>query len=184
MKKVLFIGLGLLFFCQQILTAQETALTNIVITNNRDDLLLYLNATGAFNEKTKKVIMSGVPTTFLFYIKLNETRNYWLNKTLVDLKVTHVITYDNLKKEFQIDRSWDSSGTAVTSSFEEAQQLMIKIDSLKITSLQNLEKGRHYQIRAKAELSKITLPLHLHRVLFFLSHWDVETDWYAYDFTY
>jgi len=184
MRKTLFVFFGLLFLWQQILSAEDTALTNIVVTNNRDDLLLYLNATGAFSEKIKGAVLSGVPTTFLFYITLNKNRNYWMNKTIVDLKVTHTVKYDNLKKEFHIDRSWDPGGPLVTSSFEEAQQLMIKIDSLKIISLQELEKGRHYQIRAKAELSKLTLPLHLHRVLFFLSFWDVETDWYAIDFTY
>lgn len=176
--------LGLLLFVQPPILAEDAALTNIVVTNNRDDLLLYLNATGAFSEKTKKAVLSGVPTTFVFYISLNKNRNYWINKTIVDLKVTHILKYDNLKKVFHIDRSWDPGGPLVTGSFEEAQQLMIKIDSLKIASLQALEKGRHYQIRAKAELSKFILPLHLHRVLFFLSFWDVETDWYAIDFTF
>ena len=184
MRKWLFIFLGLLLLSQQILSADDTALTNIVVTNNRDDLLLYLNATGAFSDKTRKAIMSGVPITFTFYISLNRERNYWFNKNIVDLKETHVITYNNLKKEFHVDRSWDSGGPVVTSSFEEAQQLMIKINSLKIVSLDKLEKGRHYQIRAKAELSKVTLPLHLHRILFFLAYWDVETDWYAIDFTF
>ena len=184
MRKTFFIFFALLLLWQQTVCAENTALTNIVVTNNRDDLLLYLNATGAFSEKIKKAVLSGVPTTFIFYITLNKTRNYWLNKTIVNLKVTHTLKYDNLKKEFYIDRSWDPGGPLVTSSFEEAQQLMIKIDSLKIVSLKELEKGQHYQIRAKAELSKLTLPLHLHRVLFFLSFWDVETDWYAIDFTF
>ena len=184
MRKAFLIFIGLLLLSQQIISAQDAALTNIVVTNNRDDLLLYLNATGAFSEKTKKTILSGVPTTFTFFISLNRIRNYWLNKTIVDMKVTHVIKYDNLKKEFYVDRSWDPGGPVVTNSFEEAQQLMIKIDSLKIASLKDLEKGQHYQIRAKAQLSKPTLPLHLHRILFFLSFWDVETDWYAIDFTF
>jgi hypothetical protein len=184
MRKAIYIFFGLLLLWHRVISAEDTALSNIVVTNNRDDLLLYLNATGAFSEKTKRAVLSGVPTTFAFYITLNKNRNYWMNKTIVDLKVTHILKYDNLKKEFYIDRSWDPGGPSVTGSFEEAQQLMIKIDSLKIASLRELEKGRHYQIRAKAELSKLTLPLHLHRVLFFLSFWDVETDWYAIDFTY
>ncbi len=174
----------LLFPAVPTVFAQEAALSNIVVTNNRDDLLLYLNATGAFSEKTKKAVLSGVSTEFSFYITLNQSRSYWLSKTLVDLKVRHVIRYDNLKKEFHVMRSWDPASPVITSSFEEAQQLMIRIDSLKIASLSTLEKGQHYQIRAKAELSKLTLPLHLHRVLFFLSFWDVETDWYAIDFTF
>jgi hypothetical protein len=184
MRKRVYIFLGFLILSQQILLAGDAALINIDVTNNRDDLLLYLNATGAFSEKIRKTVLSGVPTTFTYYITLNGDRNYWFNKKIVELKVSHVITYDNLKKEYHVARSWDSGGPVITSSFEEAQQLMIKVDSLKIISLEKLEKGRHYQIRAKAELSKLTLPLHLHKVLFFLAYWDVETDWYAIDFTF
>ncbi len=71
---------------------------------------------------------------------------------------------------------------SVTQSFEEAQKLMTEIDSLKIISLSNLQKGSQYQIRAKAELGKLTLPFYLHYILFSL--WDVETDWYTIDFIY
>ena len=182
-RKSFIILIGILLLSQQILVAEDAALS-ITPRNNRDDLLLYINATSAFDEKTKTAILSGVPTTFIFYIKMDRARNYWFNKNIVKLKITHVIKYDNLKKEFHIDRSWDSSSPIVTSSFEEAQQLMINIDSLKIIALREMEKGKHYQIRTKAELSKFTLPLHLHRVLFFLEFLDVETDWYAIDFTF
>lgn len=168
MRKGIIILIGLLLFSQQIILAEDAAL-DIKFSNNRDDLSLYINATGAFNEKTRKAILSGVPTTFIFYIKLSRDRNYWFNKNIVKLKVTYVIEYDNLKQEYHIDRSWDSGGPIITSSLEEAQLLMIKIDSLKIVSLGEMEKRQRYQIRAKAELNKFTLPLHLHRVLSFTS---------------
>jgi hypothetical protein len=61
---------------------------------------------------------------------------------------------------------------------------MTEIHSLKIIPLSELEKGRQYQLRVKAEFSKKTLPFYLHYVLFFVSLWDFETDWYALDFIY
>lgn len=176
--------IGMLLFFQPIVFAEEAKLMDIVVTNNRDDLLLYLNATGAFRKKTKKAILSGVPITFTYLISLKQARTYWFDKSLVDLKVSHTIRYDGLKKVFEVERSWDTANPIATDSFKEAQKRMVEIDSLKITALKTLEKGRHYQIRAKAELSKRTLPLHLHRVLFFLSFWDYETDWYTIDFTF
>jgi len=39
-------------------------------------------------------------------------------------------------------------------------------------------------LRVKAELEKVRLPLYLHYVLFFVSLWDFETDWYTVDFIY
>ena len=61
---------------------------------------------------------------------------------------------------------------------------MSKVDGHKMIPIGELEKGRQYRLRTKAEVSKITLPFYLHYVLVFVSLWDVETDWYTIDFTY
>jgi len=164
--------------------AQEATLSNVIVTNTRDDLLVYLNVDGAFREKMKKAILSGVPTTFSFFILLNRVRNFWIDKEIVELDITHTIKYNNLKKEFIITRSWENNQPIVTKSFAEAQKLMSEIDSLKVVPLSQLEKGCQYQISAKAELSKLTLPFYLHYVFFFISLWDFETDWYTIDFIY
>ncbi|MGB5985222.1 MAG: DUF4390 domain-containing protein, partial [Desulfobacterales bacterium] len=146
---------------------QEARLTNIVITNTRDDLLVYLNVDGAFREKMKSAILSGVPTTFSFLLSLHRVRAFWLDKKITALKVVHEIKYDNLKKEFVVARSWEGGKQHAVKTFAEARKLMTDIDNLKITALGQLEKGRQYQVRTKAQLSKLTLPLHLHYVLFF-----------------
>ncbi|MDD4463706.1 MAG: DUF4390 domain-containing protein, partial [Desulfobacterales bacterium] len=121
---------------------------------------------------------------FSFAANLNKIRSLWLDKNLTDIEVTHTIKYNNLKKEFVVKRSWEQNQPRTTQSFEEAQRWMSEIDSLRIISLKQLEKGRQYQLRAKAELKRVTLPFYLHYVLFFVSLWDFETDWYAIDFTY
>jgi len=164
--------------------AQEASLTNITVSNTRDDLLLYLTLEDAFSEKLKKAILSGVPATFSFLAKLNSVRDIWFDKDIADITVTHTIKYDNLKKEFIVRRSWRNNEPEVTKSFAEAQKWMSEVNSLKIIPLGQLEKGQQYQLRTKAEVSKQTLPYYLHYVLFFVSFWDIETDWYTIDFNY
>jgi hypothetical protein len=164
--------------------AQEAHLTDIIVTNTRDDLLLYLTVEGAFRDKMKKAILSGVPATFSFFITLHRVRNWWTDKEFADLKISHTIKYDNLKKEFIVKRSWENDKPYVTRSFGEAQKYLAEIDGLKVVSLSKLQKGSRYQLMAKAELEKVTLPLYLHYVLFFMSLWDFETDWYTIDFIY
>jgi hypothetical protein len=61
---------------------------------------------------------------------------------------------------------------------------MSEIDSLKIVPLQKLAKGAQYQIKTKAELSKLKLPFYLHYALFFIPFWDFRTDWYTIDFVF
>ncbi len=163
---------------------QDATLTNITVSNTRDDLLLYLNLEGAFREEMKQAILSGVPATFSFFAKLNRVRSLWFDKDIADIEVTHIISYDNLKKEFTVTRSWKENNSEVTKSFSEAKRWMTEIDSLIIIPLNRLEKGEQYQLRVKAEVSKKTLPFYLHYILFFVSLWDFETDWYAIDFIY
>ena len=183
-KSVFLLILGLLLIASQAGYAQDATLTNITVSNTQDDLLLFLNLEGAFRDEMKQAILSGAPSTFSFFAKLNRVRSLWFDKDIADLEVTHTIVYDNLKKEFTITRSWKDNNPEVTKSFDEAKKWMTEVDSLKIIPLNRLEKGEQYQLRVKAEVSKKTLPLYLHYILFFVSLWDFETDWYTIDFTF
>jgi hypothetical protein len=183
-RKSLALTVGIIFCVCNLAFAQNARLSNIIVTNTRDDLLVYLNVEGAFTDKMNTAILTGVPTTFSFYISFYQARNFWFDNKVKDIKVTHTIKYNNLKEEFIVTRSWEKSGPQATQSFDAAQKLMREIDSLKIVPLKQLEKGRHYQLRAKAELNKVTLPFYLHYVLFFVSLWDFETDLYTIDFIY
>ncbi|MDM8541716.1 DUF4390 domain-containing protein [Desulfococcaceae bacterium HSG9] len=159
-------------------------MSNINVTNTRDHLLIYLTVKGAFTEKIEKAILSGVPTTFSYVITLDKVRDLWFDQQIVDLKITHTIRYNIIKKEFIITRSSKKGDPIVTQSLNDARKRLCEIDNLKIVELSKLEKGSRYQIRAKAELSKLTLPFYLHYILFFLSLWDFETDWHTVDFIY
>ena len=111
-------------------------------------------------------------------------RDLWFDRQIADLTAVHTIKYDSLKREFVVRRSWKNNEAEVTPSFEEAQQWMNQIDDFKLIPLSRMDKGAQYQILTKAEVSKKTLPLNLHNVLFFMSFWDESTDWYIIDFTF
>lgn len=183
-RKVFFLLMAMMLISCPVAAGQGASLKNIIITNTRDDLIVYLKVQGAFTEKIKKVILSGVPTTFSFFITLYRVRDLWFDKKIADLKLNHTIKYDSLKKEFTVIRPWMHDKPVVVKSFRKAQKLMADIDSLKVVSLNMLQKGTHYQLRAKAELSRRRLPFYLHYVLFFVSLWNFETDWYTIDFIY
>ena len=177
------IGLSL-FVRSSLAFAEEPKLTNIIVTNTKENLLLYLTVEGAFTEPMKELVMKGVPTEFSYYIKLFKSRSYWMNKSLADLTLTHSVQYDTKKKEFHVKRSWEPEKKHVVASIEDAKSLLCEIDSLKVAPIWILEKGIQYQIQAKAEFKKKTLPYYLHYVVFFISLWDFATDWYTIDFIY
>ena len=71
--------------------AQDAKLKNIIVTNTRDDLLIYLTVEGAFRENMETAISSGVPTTFSFFVNLYRTRSFWFNKNISELEILHTI---------------------------------------------------------------------------------------------
>ncbi len=164
---------------------KDARITDVIVTNTRDDLILYFAVGECFTPELEQAIMNGIPTTFTFFVSLNRVRNFWKDKNLAGFEVRHTVKYNNLKKEFVITRSTDSEKHMVVTSLPEAKKAMAEVENLKIAKLQALEKNHRYQVRIKAQLSRITLPFYLHYVFrFFLFLWDFETDWYATDFMY
>lgn len=165
--------------------AEQTAvIENIKLANTRDDLLTYFDVKQAFTQKINQAVINGLPTTFSFYITLYKTDGSWFDKKIADIQVKSTLKYNSLKKEFSVLRPWKNEKAIVTPSIKEAKALMTEIDNLKIIPLDQLVKGDKYQLRIKAKLDRVTLPLSLHTILFFVSYWDFETNWYLINFTY
>ncbi len=181
---IFFIGACLLISTQTAWAEDKIVLENIRLANTRDDLLTYFTVKGAFTPPITQAIQEGVPTTFSFYVSIYKIKDFWKDKKIEALELTSTIVYNSLKKEYTVTRPWKDPKPSSTKSFEEAKSWMTDIDNLQLVSLQKLTKGKKYQIRLQAEMDRTTLPFYLHNVFFFLSFWDVKTDWYLINFTY
>ena len=159
-------------------------LTDIKLANTRDDLLIYFELENAFPPKIIQNIESGIVTPFSFHVSLYRTGGSWLDKKMADIDIQSTIKYNSLKQEYTVSRPWKEERPMVTKSFDEAKDWMARIDNLGVVPLADLVKGEKYQIRIKARLTHFTLPFALHYVLFFMSFWDIKTDWYIINFTY
>ena len=89
----------------------------------------------------------------------------------------HAIQYDPIRAEYRVTLE-ENNSTVVTSHFEEAKGLMAKVEDVEVVSTSPLEADVTTQLRIKAELDPVRLPLHLEYLLFFVSLWDFETDWH------
>ncbi len=61
---------------------------------------------------------------------------------------------------------------------------MTQIDRFDILPLDQMQRGEGYELRAKVELSRVTLPFYLRYVFYFVSFWDFETEWHSVFFVY
>ncbi|MFO7748490.1 MAG: DUF4390 domain-containing protein [Desulfobacteraceae bacterium] len=168
----------------KIMAKKTASIENIIITNTRDDLISYFDVNQAFTKKMKQAVLNGIPATFSFFISIYRPRDAWFDKKIAEKEIRSTLKYNSLKENFTISRPWSSSPTSVTDSFDEAKRQMTKIDSLRVVPLDELTRNEQYQLRIKARLDRVTLPLYLHHVFFFLSWWDFETNWHTVDFVY
>lgn len=164
--------------------AEKARLSDIVVTSTVDHLLLYVSVTDCFNPDMEKAIENGIPTTFTFFVKLYEKREFWWDRQIADLRISHEVRYDNLKRVYVVKVPERNAEPFVAKDLQEAKALLSEIVGLEVSPLNSLQKGGKYEIRMMAELDKIRLPLYLHYVFFFLSLWDFETDWYTVEFRY
>ena len=63
------ISLVLVFSLTSTLWGKQAQITDIIVTNNQDQLLVYFNTKGCFTPEMNKAIMSGIPTTFTFFLR-------------------------------------------------------------------------------------------------------------------
>ncbi len=166
------------------LAENQAVIENIKLANTRDDLLTYFDIKKAFTPKINQAVLNGIPTTFSFYVTLYKAQGSWFDKKIADIQIKSTLKYNALKKNFSVLRSWKDKDAVIAQTFKEAKSLMTEIDNLTILPLNQLTKGDKYQLRIKAKLDRVTLPLSLHYVLFFVSFWDFETNWYLINFTY
>ena len=179
-----FLLLCLLWSSPSPLRAAEATLSDIIVTNTQEDLLVFFDIQGCFTREMEEAILNGIPATFTIIIRLYKTRTLWFDGSISSLKLEHTIKYDSLKNEFRVSRSEDNHNELVFKEFDKAKKAMAEISNIEVVPLKELQRKSKYQLRVKAELEKVRLPLYLHYVLFFVTLWDFETDWYTVDFTY
>ncbi|MCU0559970.1 MAG: DUF4390 domain-containing protein [Desulfobacterales bacterium] len=163
--------------------AQRAILSDITVSNSPEELLLHVNVRNAFNPELRQRLINGTPTLLAFQVILQRVKPLWRNETIADIEAFQSIRYDDIRREFVVRRALERE-PEITPSFEEAQAWVSRLDGLKIAPLHRIAKGEPYQLRVKAAAGRRSLPLGLHHVLFFISFWDVETDWVIIDFTY
>jgi hypothetical protein len=184
LRRLTAVSLVLVLMTGLLYAANDTRLKNLTVTNTRDSLLLYVEVENAFGDEIMAVLNSGVVLSFSFPVTVREARNFWFDKTIKEIELIHTIKFDALKKDYIIARSWKPEDFQTVKSLDEAILLMTRIDGLTLLPLSSLEKGERYRVSARARLNRISRPMYLKFVLFFLNSWHFETRWAFVDFIY
>lgn len=163
--------------------AIEPEMTDILITNNTENVLLYARLVNGFKTEMESAILAGVPTIFTLQIEVYQVRSYVWDKKMISHEIKRIIKYDNLKKTFSIDTNGNTE-PVIFPDFESAQKAMADFNGIIAAPLARLVKGNNYYLMMKVKIDKVRLPLHMEYIFFFVSFWDFETAWYRHNFSY
>ena len=140
-----------------VLYAQDAAITDFTVSNSDSQLLLYLTVTDCFTDDMESAIHNGIPATFTFYVDIYRKRSNWPDKKITNYEFDHVVEYDSLKKEYNIQRD-EKNDNKLTTSLDEAKMIMSEINGLKILSLEEIDPKSSYIIKVKAKLARKNYP--------------------------
>ena len=82
---------GLLFLSTSMAFASGVELTNLVIKNNREDLLIDLRINGIFTNEMRAALLSGIPVSFTILVILYEVHDFWFDEKVVSRNTLHKI---------------------------------------------------------------------------------------------
>jgi hypothetical protein len=178
----LFVCLGFASFPAQG-QAIEPTINDIVITNDKENVLLYARVVNGFKTEMESTILAGAPAVFTLQMEVYQVRSFIWDKKITSYEIKRTINYDNLKKTFSIFTN-GSQTPVVFPDFESAQKAMADLSGIIIVPINKLMKGNNYYVRMKVKIDKVRLPLHMEYVFIFVSFWDFETAWYKKTFSY
>ena len=176
----------IVFVCLSVPTpgqAIEPEIKDIIITNNKENVLLYARVVNGFKTEMESAILAGVPTVFTLLLEVYQVRSFIWDKKITGYEIKRTIKYDNIKKTFSIVTDGNEA-PVIFPDFESAQKAMADLSGIIITPLQKLVKGNSYYLKMKVKIDKVRLPLHMEYVFLFVSFWDFETAWYKRNFSY
>lgn len=163
-------------------SSKVPAVDKVVIINNPDSIQVSFEVKNAFTKDIEDGIKSGIPTTFTFFIEISQKQGLWFDEKLAEMTFRHTIKYDTLKEEYEIVQGEKQQNTMRVKEIEQAKKIMAAGDNIIVKPVTALKKGKGYQLRIKATLDPVNLPFPLNYMLFFVSFWNYETDWYGKEF--
>lgn len=156
---------------------RKASITEIVVTDSADYTTVYARLANCFTKKMDAAIHAGVPITFTFLIDLYRERPTWFDEKISGVVFKQTVKYDNLKKLFYVSYM-DGRKEAEFQDLDGAKKAMAELDGIALVPLKDLQKDMLYYVMIKAKLDSRQLPLYMEYILFFVTLWDFETDWY------
>ncbi len=158
--------------------------SELIITTSDTDVLLFAQLSNSFTEEMLQGVKSGVPIQFTFDVELYKVRKNWFDKKLRSTRFKHIMTYNTLKDNYQVELQEINHHLHNFSSLLESQKSMNEVNGLKISPLADLIENGNYKLRVRAELSEEIVPMGFNSLTAFFGWNNLQTGWHDIAFKY
>lgn len=156
----------------------DATISKVNLTTGKELITLDAELVGAFDEKIREAIESGVAMTFTYEIEFFRQSSGFGDEVVSQNKLTHTVQYDTLKKVYQFSSQGKNVNRKVaTKSQEKYQQLMLTLKDVPVAHAFKLDPEEKYYARVKAEMEADGLWFPFNYLLFFVPFNEFETSW-------
>jgi len=175
--------LALLMVSPSLVIAGSTQAEHILVYNSKGAVLVRVGLGDDLCARIQHSIMDGIPVNVAISVVFSRIRSLWLDEKLTEVTIQRTLKYDLTRKNYVVLDDNSSQALLTTPSFTEAMHVLCSVEDLKLAPTTKLHKGEHYQIRARAEVTKKGIPPILRPLLTIFPRYSCRTDWYVLDFS-
>jgi Domain of unknown function (DUF4390) len=171
-------GLGLLLFgAAAARAATPPRISNLVVTNADNTLVVNVVLLGALPEGMVEGLGTGIPATVRFQLELWQYSPWWVDRRVVAKLVERQVVYDVLTKEFRVlPVQGEEREPYVTRDVWEAERVLSEVRSYRLTPTAHLRADDLYYVRVRAEVRSGAPDASFSKILPFAAS-RVETGW-------
>jgi hypothetical protein len=130
-------------------------------------------------EGAQQAIQDGAALTLDVEIVVNRDRKLWLNDTVASLSQRYEVVYHALSERYLV-RNINSGEQSSHPTLANALDSLAHIQRLPVLDQSLIVPDRRYEVSLRAQLDVRNIPEILRFVLFWVSDWRQQTDWYTW----
>ncbi|NOY73249.1 MAG: DUF4390 domain-containing protein [Gammaproteobacteria bacterium] len=135
--------------------------------------------TSVLSDKAIEALHKGVALTLVLDVEVTRSRRYWPDKQVASLAQRYVLRYHALSDQYLIE-NLNSGVKESFSSLQVALDLIGDIHDLPILDRRSIQPTERYYARARIRLDLDALPVPLRMFAYFISEWQLSSDWYIW----
>lgn len=127
-------------------------------------------------KKAIEALTNGVPLVWSYRFKVEEQRNYFWNKTIVDKNILYRVQYHALLNMYRV-KNESTGATDNFSTLQAALDLLSSLQDYPLVEKAKIFDQKTYIAKMKINFERDALPLPLRPKSYVSSQWYLSSDW-------